>query len=115
MKVLVMMLVLQALVLSPVFVQSTVISVNNVPVQLQTNATQSLQNLLGRMIFVINSVAVSILSIIWIWEGIFLFWHKDDREGLLKFKHDLPIMLLASVIILGATVIVNVLSYIANG
>ncbi len=110
-----MMLVLQTLILSPVFVQSTVININNIPVQLQTNATQSLQSLLGRLIFVINSVAVSVLSIMWIWEGIFLFWHKDDREGILKFKHDLPIMLLASVIILGATVIINVISYIANG
>ncbi len=114
MKVLVFILI-QALILSPVFVQSTVIGVNSVPVELQTNATQSLQNLLGRLIFVINSVAVSILSIMWIWEGIFLFWHKDDREGIMKFKHDLPVMLLASVIILGAAVIVNVISYIANG
>ncbi|MBD6955402.1 MAG: hypothetical protein ACPLVI_00730 [Thermoplasmata archaeon] len=80
-----------------------------------TNATQDLKNMLSRLTFVVNSIAISVLSIMWIWEGVFLFLHKDDREGILKFKHDLPTMLIASVIILGASIIVNIIGYIAHG
>ncbi len=79
------------------------------------NATQNLTNLLNRLTFVINTIAISILSILWIWEGLFLFFHKDDREGILKFKHDLPIMIISSLIILGASIIVNILSFIVHG
>ncbi|MFP3318055.1 MAG: hypothetical protein RXP98_02570 [Thermoplasmata archaeon] len=80
-----------------------------------TNATQDLKNMLSRLTFVVNSIAISILSIMWIWEGVFLFLHKDDREGMLKFKHDLPTMIIASIIILGASIIVNIIGYIAHG
>ncbi|MEM0185046.1 MAG: hypothetical protein QXP00_04040, partial [Thermoplasmata archaeon] len=76
---------------------------------------QDLKNMMSRLTFVVNTVAISILSIMWIWEGVFLFLHKDDREGLIKFKHDLPTMLIASVIILGASVIVNIIGFIAHG
>jgi len=79
------------------------------------NATQNLTEMLNRLTFVINAIAISILSILWIWEGLFLFFHKDDREGILKFKHDLPIMIIASVIILGASIIVNIIGFIAHG
>ncbi|MEM0151097.1 MAG: hypothetical protein QXN11_01755 [Thermoplasmata archaeon] len=79
------------------------------------NATQDLKNMMSRLTFVVNTVAISILSIMWIWEGVFLFLHKDDREGMIKFKHDLPTMLIASVIILGASVIVNIIGFIAHG
>ncbi|MGC8663292.1 MAG: hypothetical protein ACP5SF_05080 [Thermoplasmata archaeon] len=79
------------------------------------NATQNLTNLLNRLTFVINAIAISILSVLWIWEGLFLFFHKDDREGLIKFKHDLPIMVISSIIILGASIIVNIISFIAHG
>lgn len=87
----------------------------NIHSSIGANATQTMSEMLNRLTFVINAVAVSILSILWIWEGLFLFFHKDDREGLLKFKHDLPIMIIASVIILGASIIVNIIGFIAHG
>ncbi len=82
---------------------------------IQENATQQLKDVISRMTLVVNTVAASILAIFWIYEGLFLFFHKDDREGLMKFKHDLPIMLLASFIVLGASTIVNIISFIASG
>jgi len=87
----------------------------NMHTSVGANATQNLTEMLNRLTFVINAIAISILSILWIWEGLFLFFHKDDREGILKFKHDLPIMIIASVIILGASIIVNIIGFIAHG
>ncbi|MGC8859589.1 MAG: hypothetical protein ACP5QH_00060 [Thermoplasmata archaeon] len=41
--------------------------------------------------------------------------HRDDKEGVLRFKHDLIYLVIASIIILGATVIVNLLAWIVTG
>lgn len=114
MKLLLIMFVMQIMIFGTFnmgFANANTVSVH----QNYTNATQDLKNMLSRLTFVVNSIAISILAIMWIWEGIFLFLHKDDREGMLKFKHDLPTMLIASVIILGASIIVNIIGYIAHG
>lgn len=115
MKNLILIMIIQALVLSGMGVTSAQSITVNVHTSIGTSATQNLTEMLNRLTFVINAIAVSILSVMWIWEGLFLFFHKDDREGLLKFKHDLPIMIIASVIILGASVIVNIIGFIAHG
>lgn len=115
MKNLILIMIIQALILNGMGVISAQSITVNVHTSIGANATQSLTEMLNRLTFVINAIAVSILSIMWIWEGLFLFFHKDDREGLLKFKHDLPIMIIASVIILGASVIVNIIGFIAHG
>ncbi len=88
---------------------------NHYITNIQENATQQLKDVISRLTIVVNTIAGSILAIFWIYEGLFLFFHKDDREGIMKFKHDLPIMLLASFIVLGASTIVNIISFIATG
>lgn len=115
MKSLILIMIIQALLFSGMSVTSAQSITVNVHTSIGANATQNLTEMLNRLTFVINVIAVSILSVMWIWEGLFLFFHKDDREGLLKFKHDLPIMIIASVIILGASVIVNIIGFIAHG
>lgn len=114
MKLLFVILIIQSLIFNApiVYAQTANIYVHS---NIGSNSTTNLTQILQRLTFVINAVAFSILSILWIWEGLFLFFHKDDREGILKFKHDLPVMIIASIIILGASVIVNVLSYIVHG
>lgn len=82
---------------------------------LATNATQALSAMLGRLTYTVNVIAGSIIGIVWIYEAIFLILHKDDKEGLLKFKRDLPVMVLATIIIFGAATIVNVLAWIGQG
>jgi type IV secretory pathway VirB2 component (pilin) len=82
---------------------------------LATNATQALSDMLGRLTYTVNVIAGSIIGVVWIYEAIFLILHKDDKEGLLKFKRDLPVMVLATIIIFGAATIVNVLSWIGHG
>lgn len=115
MKNLILIMIIQALLFCGMSVASAQSVTVNVHTLVSGNATQNLTEMLNRLTFVINAIAVSILSVMWIWEGLFLFFHKDDREGLLKFKHDLPIMIIASVIILGASVIVNIIGFIAHG
>ncbi len=86
----------------------------HVPI-LATNATQALTNMLGRFTYTVNIIAGSIIGVVWIYEALFLILHKDDKEGLLKFKRDLPVMVIATIIIFGAATIVNVLSWIGQG
>ncbi|MGC8672183.1 MAG: hypothetical protein ACP5TO_01585 [Thermoplasmata archaeon] len=115
MKLLALILIIQVILLSGMNLSYAQTVSVNMHTSVGANATQNLTEMLNRLTFVINAIAISILSILWIWEGLFLFFHKDDREGILKFKHDLPIMIIASVIILGASVIVNIIGFIAHG
>ncbi len=115
MKLLALILIIQVILLSGMNLSYAQTVSVNMHTSIGANATQNLTEMLNRLTFVINAIAISILSVLWIWEGLFLFFHKDDREGILKFKHDLPIMIIASVIILGASVIVNIIGFIAHG
>jgi len=114
-KLLALILIIQVILLSGMNLSYAQTVSVNMHTSIGANATQNLTEMLNRLTFVINAIAISILSVLWIWEGLFLFFHKDDREGILKFKHDLPIMIIASVIILGASVIVNIIGFIAHG
>lgn len=115
MKLLALILITQVILVSGMNLSYAQTVSVNMHTSVGANATQNLTEMLNRLTFVINAIAISILSILWIWEGLFLFFHKDDREGILKFKHDLPIMIIASVIILGASIIVNIIGFIAHG
>ncbi|MGC9138693.1 MAG: TrbC/VirB2 family protein [Thermoplasmata archaeon] len=71
--------------------------------------------MLNRIKVVVTAIGAIIVTVMWIWEGIFMLLHRDDKEGVLRFKHDLIYLVIASIIILGATVIVNLLAWIVTG
>ncbi|MGC8646691.1 MAG: TrbC/VirB2 family protein [Thermoplasmata archaeon] len=108
------------MLLVPVQVQATTLT----PVQgvghasaLATSNNSSynnFMNIMNRIKTVVIAIGAIIVTIMWVWEGIFMLIHRDDKEGVLRFKHDLIYLLIASLIILGASAIVSLLAWIVS-
>jgi len=90
--------------------------VHNSPLQASNNSSYSnFINMLNRIKIVVIAGGAIIATVMWVWEGIFMLMHRDDKEGILKFKHDLIYLVMATIIILGASLIVGLISWIVTG
>jgi len=91
-------------------------TVHNISLQASNNSSYSgFINMLNRIKIVVIAGGAIIATIMWVWEGIFMLMHRDDKEGILKFKHDLIYLVIATIIILGASLIVGLISWIVSG
>ncbi len=117
-SIMVMLALLMLLV--PVQVQATTITqvqgVGHSSALATTNNSSynNFLNIMNRIKTVVIAVGAIIVTIMWVWEGIFMLIHRDDKEGVLRFKHDLIYLLIASLIILGASAIVSLLTWIVS-
>jgi len=91
-------------------------TVHNISLQASNNSSYSgFINMLNRIKIVVIAGGAIIATIMWVWEGIFMLMHRDDKEGILRFKHDLIYLVIATIIILGATLIVGLIGWMVSG
>lgn len=120
MKNLLMLVIAMLLVTYTVgYVSAVPIAANNQVVaqmdhSIALDGYQNFSHMLSNIQKVVFLIGGTIVVVMWVWEGIFMLMHRDDKEGILKFKHDLIYLVIASLIVLGASVIVSLLQWIVT-